>query len=78
MLSDALDPNGRIQEFWRDGWARRWPSGAAMFSYMIMHDVHHRGQICMLAHQLGYPLKAGHEIWMWERLWKQCGFVGPR
>src|SRR6266496_742954 len=21
MLADALDPNGRIQEFWRDGWA---------------------------------------------------------
>ncbi len=78
MLSDALNPNGRIQEFWRDGWARRWPSGAAMFSYMVMHDVHHRGQICMLARQLGYPLKAGHEIWMWERLWKQCGFAGPR
>ena len=78
MLADALDPNGRVQEFWRDGWARRWPSGAAMFAYMVMHDVHHRGQICMLAHQMGHPLKAGHEIWMWERLWKQCGFVGPR
>jgi uncharacterized damage-inducible protein DinB len=78
MLAEALNPEGRIKQFWRDGWARRWPSGAAMFSYMIMHDVHHRGQICMLAHQLGYPLKTGHEIWMWERLWKQCGFVGPR
>lgn len=77
MLADALSGAGRITHFHRDGWSRRWPSGASMFAYMIMHDVHHRGQVCMLAHQLGYPIKAGHEIWMWEKLWKQCGFAGP-
>ena len=77
MLADALSGAGRITHFQRDGWSRRWPSGASMFAYMIMHDVHHRGQICMLAHQLGYPINAGHEIWMWEKLWKQCGFAGP-
>jgi hypothetical protein len=22
------------------------------------HDAHHRGQVCMLAHQLGFPLPA--------------------
>ena len=77
MLADALSDQGRITHFHRDGWSRRWPSGASMFAYMIMHDVHHRGQICMLAHQLGYPIKAGHEIWTWERLWKQCGFTAP-
>jgi uncharacterized damage-inducible protein DinB len=78
MLAEALDPEGRVTHFQRDGWSKRWPSGAAMFSYLIMHDVHHRGQICMLANLLGYPIKNGHEIWMWERLWKQCGFAGPR
>lgn len=77
MLADALSGEGRITHFHRDGWARRWPSGVSMFAYMIMHDVHHRGQICMLAHQLGYPIKAGHQIWMWEKLWKQSGFAGP-
>lgn len=77
MLADALSGEGRITHFHRDGWARRWPSGASMFAYMVMHDVHHRGQICMLAHQLGYPIKAGHEIWMWEKLWSQCGFTAP-
>jgi len=20
----------------------------------------------------------GHDIWMWEKLWKECGFAGPR
>jgi uncharacterized damage-inducible protein DinB len=81
MLSDAFaDLGGRVKHFHRDGWARPWPAGAAMFTYMVVHDAHHRGQICMLAHQLGYPLpnRAISEMWSWERLWKQCGFTGPR
>ena len=81
MLTEALDgPAGRVQQFRRDGWARPWPGGAAMFAYMIVHDAHHRGQVCMLAHQLGFPLpnKAAYEIWSWEKLWKQCGFTRPR
>jgi len=47
---------------------------------MINHDAHHRGQITMLAHQLGFPLpaKAAQSIWVWEKLWKQCGFTHPR
>jgi hypothetical protein len=34
----------------------------------------------MLAHQLGYklPMKVISRMWSWERLWKECGFVGPR
>lgn len=66
--------------FLRDGWARPWPAGAAMVTYMISHEAHHRGQILMLAHQLGKPLPraAGGQIWNWERLWKDCGFTRPR
>jgi uncharacterized damage-inducible protein DinB len=79
MLAEALSPRtGRVKQFRRDGWARAWPPGAAMFAYMTLHDAHHRGQVCMLAHQLGFPVKAGYEIWMWEKLWKQCGFKGPQ
>ena len=81
MLAAALCcPAGRVGKFRRDGWARPWPAGAAMFVYMIEHDAHHRGQVCMLAHQLGFPLpaEAAYGMWAWERLWKQCGFVGPR
>ncbi len=79
MLVEALaDPNGRVKQFRRDGWARPWPAGVAMFAYMLTHEAHHRGQVCMLAHQLGFPIKAGYELWMWEKLWKQCGFTRPR
>jgi len=78
MLADALDPAGAVKLFRRDGWARPWPAGPAMFAYIILHDAHHRGQVSMLAHQLGFPIKTGYEIWIWERLWKQCGFAAPR
>ena len=79
MLADALYRRG-VETFRRDGWARPWPAGAAMLAYMISHDAHHRGQVCMLAHQLGFPLpaKAAYEIWAWEKLWKDCGFSRPR
>jgi uncharacterized damage-inducible protein DinB len=81
MLADALSgPQSRVGAFLRDGWARPWPAGAAMLAYMISHDAHHRGQVCMLAHQLGFPLptKADSGVWAWEKLWKECGFTHPR
>jgi uncharacterized damage-inducible protein DinB len=82
MLAEALlsSSQHRVESFRRDGWAKPWPAGPAMLAYMITHDAHHRGQVCMLAHQLGFPLsgKATSEMWSWERLWKQCGFTHPR
>jgi uncharacterized damage-inducible protein DinB len=80
MMAGALAPEGRVKKFHRDGWARPWTPGAAMFAYMIAHEAHHRGQVCMLAHQLGFklPNKATSEMWSWERLWKQCGFGPPQ
>jgi uncharacterized damage-inducible protein DinB len=79
MLADALNPQGRIKKFHRDGWAKAWTPGTAMFAYMITHEAHHRGQVCMLAHQLGFPLpdQATSRMWGWERLWKECGFDPP-
>lgn len=81
MLTDALvSPKPVVETFHRDGWARPWPAGPAMLAYMITHDAHHRGQICMLAHQLGFPLptRATAQMWSWEKLWKDCGFTHPR
>ena len=75
MLAEALTvPSGRVQSFVRDGWAMPWPPGIAMFAYMITHDAHHRGQACMLAHQLGFPVKAAYRLWNWEKLAKEYGF----
>jgi uncharacterized damage-inducible protein DinB len=82
MLAEALaGREGRVKKFLRDGWARPWPVGPEMLCYMISHEAHHRGQVCMLAHQLGFPLpnKVTSEMWNWEKLWKERGAKrGPR
>lgn len=81
MIAEALfGAESGVESFRRDGWARAWPAGAAMVAYMMTHDAHHRGQICMLAHQLRFPLasEAADGMWGWERLWKECGFTQPR
>ena len=67
MLADAGE--GRIDTFRRDGWAPPWPVGLEMLSYMLSHEAHHRGQVCMLAHQLGFPLSNGvtSALWNWEK-----------
>jgi uncharacterized damage-inducible protein DinB len=77
MLADALATTaGQVKTFRRDGWANPWPAGPTMVAYMLAHEAHHRGQVLMLAHQLGYrlPDQAAYGIWHWEKLWKQCGF----
>jgi uncharacterized damage-inducible protein DinB len=77
MLTDALsaDPSRRVTKFFRDPLMPIWPANANMFAYMFAHEAHHRGQITMLAHQLGYrlPPAAWGGIWNWNRLWKQAG-----
>jgi len=78
MLRDALSaaPNRRVSKFFRDSWMPTWPAGGTMFAYMFAHEAHHRGQILMLAHQLGYPVFPGKPgIWQWEKLWKQAGLT---
>jgi uncharacterized damage-inducible protein DinB len=81
MLADALseDPKRRVKKFTRDGWMPTWPAGGTMFAYMFSHEAHHRGQILMLAHQLGYrlPNEAAYGVWHWDKLWKQAG-LKPR
>jgi uncharacterized damage-inducible protein DinB len=79
MLADALGGSeGRVEMFRRDGWAPPWPPGVEMLCYMLAHEAHHRGQVCMLAHQLGFPLPSGvaNGIWNWEKLWRQGGASG--
>ena len=75
MLAEALSDGGRVEMFRRDGWAQPWPVGPEMLCYMLAHEAHHRGQVCMLAHQLGFPLEnqVTSGMWNWEKMWKECG-----
>jgi uncharacterized damage-inducible protein DinB len=79
MLAEALGGCGdRVEKFRRDGWAPPWPVAPAMLCYMLSHEAHHRGQVCMLAHQLGLPLpnEVAYGIWNWEKLGQECGSTG--
>lgn len=74
MLGWVLsDDASREKKFVRDGWARPWPVGPEVLCYMIAHEAHHRGQVCMLAGQLGFPLSKNvmSGLWNWEKLWKE-------
>jgi uncharacterized damage-inducible protein DinB len=75
ILEEALGDGGGIEKFRRDGWAPSWPVGVEMLCYMLAHEAHHRGQVCLLAHQVGFPLayEVSDGIWNWEGLWKESG-----
>ncbi len=79
MLTDALtaSPGRHVTKFSRGSWTPEWPAGGTMFAYMFAHEAHHRGQILMLAHHLGYrtPPNVMGGIWQWNKLWKEAGFA---
>ena len=54
----ALETDGRIKGF--------RPDVAGFFGYLMAHDAHHRGQIAMLARQVGHPLPQKAVFGMWE------------
>jgi uncharacterized damage-inducible protein DinB len=79
MITESVAPDGTpLGKFQRDNWGQSWPAGVAMVHYIVGHEAHHRGQVCLLAHQLGYPLKSAYQMYNWERIWKDCGFQRPR
>jgi uncharacterized damage-inducible protein DinB len=58
LLKSAVESDGRVKGF--------RPDAAGFFGYLIAHDAHHRGQICMLARQVGHPLPQKAMFGMWE------------
>jgi uncharacterized damage-inducible protein DinB len=58
VLHRALASDGRIKGF--------RPDAAGFLGYLIAHDAHHRGQIAMLARQIGHPLPQKAMFGMWE------------
>jgi uncharacterized damage-inducible protein DinB len=58
VISHALESDGRVKSF--------RPDVAGFLGYLIAHDAHHRGQITMLARQVGHPLPQKAMFGMWE------------
>ena len=68
LLTKAVqDPAGRVLQF--------KPDVVAFVGYLIAHDSHHRGQITLLARQVGHalPAKIGFGLWEWGTLWREAG-----
>jgi len=59
VIAAALAADGRVKYF--------KPDVAGFIGYSISHDAHHRGQISMLARQVGHaiPQKAMFGMWEW-------------
>ena len=59
LLQAACEAGGEVKGF--------RPDVAGFFGYLIAHDAHHRGQICMQARQAGHalPQKAMFGMWEW-------------
>jgi len=58
VISRALARDGRVKGF--------RPDVGGFLGYLIAHDAHHRGQITMVARQLGHPLPQKAMFGMWE------------
>jgi len=58
VLSNAMAAEGHVKGF--------RPDVAGFLGYLISHDAHHRGQIAMLARQIGHPLPQKVMFGMWE------------
>jgi uncharacterized damage-inducible protein DinB len=58
LLGPVLNGDGRIKGF--------KPDVASFFAYLVAHDAHHRGQITMLARQVGHPVSQSANFGLWE------------
>jgi uncharacterized damage-inducible protein DinB len=58
VVEPSLRSDGRIKGF--------KPDVTSFLGYLFAHDAHHRGQISMLARQLGHPLPQSAMFGMWE------------
>ncbi len=57
-LRTSLAGEGKIKSF--------KPDVVSFFGYLVAHDAHHRGQITMLARQLGHPISQSAMFGLWE------------
>jgi uncharacterized damage-inducible protein DinB len=77
LIALAEDNGGRVP---RATW-QNFPTDLAHFvSYFAAHEGHHRGQLCLLARQLGQPLRrdVAGGVWQWVKFARENVAAGVR
>ena len=69
LFERSLEAGGKVKDF--------KPDIVGFLAYIVSHEAHHRGQICMLARMHGFPLSkdAGYGMWDWGKRTKECEIV---
>jgi uncharacterized damage-inducible protein DinB len=57
-LAPILHGDAKVPGFKPDAWT--------FVAYLIAHEAHHRGQMLLLARQLGYPIDKSTSFGLWE------------
>jgi uncharacterized damage-inducible protein DinB len=67
LLVLGLDAGGQVPPSKGYVWRNLPLDVGHVLSYFVAHEAHHRGQLLMLARQLGHrvPRKAGDGLWQW-------------
>ncbi len=67
LVESSLGSGGKVKNF--------PPDVAAFVAYLISHDAHHRGQICMLSRQVGHrlPNEVTFGMWEWNKRRQEAG-----
>ena len=75
LLKLGLDQGGTIPASTSYIWRNLPLDVAHVLTYFVAHEGHHRGQIVMLARQLGYrlPAEITNGLWLWSRRAKEAG-----
>lgn len=70
LIERSLEAGGKVKDF--------KPDVVGFLAYLVAHESHHRGQIALLAREVGHalPKDAGYGMWDWRKRWQECGFDG--
>lgn len=74
LLELGFDHGGRLPASRSYVWRNLPLDVGHVLTYLIAHEAHHRGQIVMLAHQLGHrlPIEVIGGLWQWSKLSKEA------
>ena len=69
LLARGLAEGGRVPATKRYVWRNLPLDVAHVLTYFVAHEAHHRGQIVMVARQLGQrlPPETVHGLWLWSK-----------